>query len=321
MLTEKHPELASDPGFALALTDSALIFYGEGILDISKNIEDWARFVRHAPPGHFYSPIPSFSEVLSRSSALFGAFPEALPGIDLNENSQERLFRTLCEILKDENLPLEPEEGWRYCASNGFYGLADGLMLHAMIRWLQPRRIVEVGSGWSSALILDTVDRHLGGDERLTFVEPFPERLHRLMRHGDSARVTIHEQPVQRVSQGIFEALEPGDLLFIDSSHVVTIGSDVPHLVGRILPILPSGVVVHVHDIFWPFEIPPKWFEEGRLWAEPYMWRAFLTSNQDWEIMLFNHWFVNARTALVSDLLPRMLTGGACSLWLRRRSE
>ena len=188
-----------------------------------------------------------------------------------------------------------------------------------MLRWLRPSRIVEIGSGWSSALILDTVDRYLTGDERLAFVEPHPERLKSLLRTADDGRVTIHEQDVQRVPMELFTGLGPGDLLFIDSSHVVTVGSDVPYLIGEVLPLLPSGVVVHVHDIFWPFEILRQWFEQGRLWAEPYMWRAFLSSNSDWEVLFLNHWFVNARRSIVREHLPRMLTSGTGALWLRRR--
>jgi hypothetical protein len=318
-LGERYPQLVDDPGFALAWADGADRLYRQGVFNVIQNVDDWAVFARHAPPGHFYSPVPSYGEVMSRADRLFDQFPDALPSIDLNEKLQEQLFCELSDLLADETLPAEPEPGWRYCAANEYYGIADALILHGMLRWLRPKRIVEIGSGWSSALILDTVDRYLSGDERLQFVEPFPERLNQLLRTSDPSRVTIHETSVQRVPTTVFSDLEAGDLLFIDSSHVVTIGSDVPYLIGEVLPALPSGVVVHVHDIFWPFEILRQWFEQGRLWAEPYMWRAFLSSNSDWEVLYMNHWFVNARRSLVRERLPRMLTSGTGALWLRRR--
>jgi Methyltransferase domain len=318
-LGDQYPQLLNDPEVAVTYISAADRMYRAGVFDLTETVDEWAVFARHAPPGHYYSPIPSYGEVLSRADRIFDIFPDSLPGIDLNEKQQEALFLELTDILKDEDIPLEPDPSWRYCGANGYYGIADGLVLHGMLRWLRPRRIVEVGSGWTSALILDTSDRFLEGDERLAFIEPYPDRLADLLRGTDTDRVRIHEAPVQRVPPEVFSQLGSGDLLFIDSSHVVTIGSDVPYLVGEVLPTLPSGVVVHVHDIFWPFEIPRPWFEEGRLWAEPYIWRAFLTSNADWEIIFFNHWFVNARRSVVRRQLPRMMSGGTGSLWLRRR--
>jgi predicted O-methyltransferase YrrM len=319
MVGERYPAFVDDPGAALTWLDGAGRLVHSGVFDVTINVDDWAVFARHAPPGHFYSPVPSSRDVLSRADRLFDQFPDALPGIDLNEKGQEQLFIELSELLQGEELPAEPTEGWRYCAANGYYGIADALILHGMLRWLQPKRIVEIGSGWSSALILDTVDRYLTGNEHLTFVEPHPERLNELLRTSDASRVTVLEHDVQRAPVSLFSELKAGDLLFIDSSHVVTIGSDVPYLIGEVLPDLPSGVVVHVHDIFWPFEILRQWFEQGRLWAEPYMWRAFLSSNADWEILFYNHWFVNGRRSVVREHLPRMLTSGTGSLWLRRR--
>jgi hypothetical protein len=301
------------------LIDGARTLYEHGVFDITKNVDDWALFARHSPPGHYYSPIPSYRRVMSRADRIFDRWPNELPGIDLNEGGQEKWFLEVADVLRDEQLPALPTDGWRYCGANGFFGMADALVLHGMLRWLQPRRIIEIGSGWSSALILDTVDRYLSGSEQLCFIEPHPERLNDLLKDSDRSRVTVHVSDVQTVDPALFDTLEDGDVLFIDSSHVVTIGSDVPYLVGEIVPSLKPGVVVHVHDTFWPFELPRQWFDEGRLWAEPYMWRAFLTHNSAWEVLFFNHWFVNARRAIVERHLPRMLESGTGSLWLRRR--
>src|SRR5690606_38963391 len=113
----------------------------------------------------------------------------------------------------------------RYWLDNPAYAHGDGVVLHAMLRHLRPARIVEVGSGYSSALILDTVDRWLP-DTELTFVEPHPELVEGLLRPGDERRVTIHRVPVQDVDPAVFAVLGAGDVLFIDSTHVAKAGSD-----------------------------------------------------------------------------------------------
>jgi hypothetical protein len=91
------------------------------------------------------------------------------------------------------------------------------VVLHAMLRHLRPGRIVDVGSGYSSALVIDTVDRWLP-DAEVTFVEPHPQLVEGLLRPDDEARVTIHRQPVHDVDTAVFEALGPGDVLFVDST-------------------------------------------------------------------------------------------------------
>ena len=85
-----------------------------------------------------------------------------------------------------------------------------------------------------------------------------------------------------------FAALEGGDILFIDSTHVLKTGSDVVRLYNEIVPRLNAGVIVHIHDIFYPFEYPRDWVLEGRAWSEAYLVRVFLAFNSEYEILLFN---------------------------------
>lgn len=149
------------------------------------------------------------------------------------------------------------------------------MVLHTMLRHLRPARVIEVGSGWSSACMLDTDDLFLDGATEITFIDPEPERLESLLR-GDELepRVTIHRCRVQDVDPGLFGALEAGDVLFIDSSHVVKAGSDVIQLALDVVPTLPAGTFVHIHDIPWPFEYPKLWAEQRRWWSEAYLVRA-----------------------------------------------
>jgi len=138
-----------------------------------------------------------------------------------------------------------------------------------------------------------------------------------LLRPADRNRVTVLRQPVQEVPLSHFGELGEDDILFIDSSHVVKVGSDVAHLLGQVLPVLRPGVVIHVHDVFWPFEYPLQWLRGGRAWNELYMLRAFLQNNDRYQIMFFADWFIRKHASLVREETPS-LAGGSASLWLRK---
>jgi hypothetical protein len=182
----------------------------------------------------------------------------------------------------------------------------------------RPARVVEIGSGYSSALVLDVVHAQLH-DTEVVFVEPYPELLHSLMVEGDGDRCRIVPQRVQDLPLDEIRRLEPDDVLFIDSTHVVRTGSDVCHLVLEVLPEVAPGVLVHFHDMFWPFELPRAWVEEGRQWAECYLLRAFLTDNPMWEIVLFNDYLATFDAPHLRARLPQFLGNPGGSLWLRRR--
>ena len=112
-----------------------------------------------------------------------------------------------------------------------------------------------------------------------TFIEPHPKLLKSLLKQGDLERIEIVPRPLQDVDLELFESLRANDILFIDSTHVAKIGSDVNRIFFEILPALATGVYVHFHDIFYPFEYPREWIYEGRAWNEAYMLRAFLMYN------------------------------------------
>jgi hypothetical protein len=174
-----------------------------------------------------------------------------------------------------------------------------------------------VGSGWTTAVALDTNDRWLDGHLRLTCIEPYPDDLNRLLRPGDE--IEIIASRVQDVDVARFSELEAGDLLFIDCSHVVKIGSDAHHLITRVLPSLASGVYIHIHDILWGFEYPRDWVEEGRAWSEAYLLHAFLLCNQEFEIVLFHDWLTMQREEAMVRAVPALAPGAGSGFWLRRR--
>jgi predicted O-methyltransferase YrrM len=272
------------------------------------------------PPGHYASPIPAINDIKSREDEIWSE-PRAIPGIDARDAEQLALIDELATYYDEQPFGHKPREGLRYHIDNPWFGHADGMLLHLVVRWTAPKRIIEVGSGFSSAAILDTNDRFLDGSVSCTFIEPYPDRLRRLLRPDDDQRHRIIEQPVQKVPLEVFDALESGDILFIDSSHVSKIGSDVNRLVFEVLPRVRPGVLVHFHDIGWPFEYPREWIYGGRAWNEAYVLRAFLMFNPAFEILLFNHYLSLFHGEAVAARLPLWGEKAGGSLWLRRRAH
>jgi len=270
------------------------------------------------PPGHFYSPYPDLAEYERRAAALHDPDREIV-GVDLRAEEQLALLdRLAAELAVELELPeqRDPTGGWRYWLDNPSYAYGDGVVLHAMLRYVRPRRIVEVGSGFSSALILDTVDRYLPEAE-VTFVEPYPELLESLLRPGDDERVAIHRVPVQDVDLDVFTSLERGDVLFIDSTHVSKAGSDVNHLFFEVIPRLAQGVWIHLHDIFHPFEYPDAWIREGRAWHEIYLLRAFLTCNTAFVVRWFQDFLWTCHREAFTKL-PWVERNAGGNVWLQR---
>jgi hypothetical protein len=171
-------------------------------------------------------------------------------------------------------------------------------------------------------MTLDTTERWLddghGRRVEVVFVEPYTELLRGLLRPGDESRVTIHETAVQDVALEVFESLGAGDVLFVDSTHVVKAGSDVNHLYFEIFPRLAPGVWVHVHDIFFPFEYPQEWILEGRAWHEAYLLRAMLTGNDAFEIRWFQSLMWARHRQLLEGRLPAMGKNPGGNIWLQK---
>jgi hypothetical protein len=269
-------------------------------------------------PGHFYSPIVNTDDV----QVLFTHKPvvEALPALAVDKDAQLKMWRKLLPYLQDIPFPQEKTEGFRYHFDNPAFSYGDGSILHAMLRAHQPKRLVEVGSGYSSACAIDTIDRFLGGEVQVSFVEPYPQLLVDLLGQETADRFDIHPSGVQETDLALFQTLESGDFLFIDSTHVMKTGSDVCHELFNILPALKPGVFIHFHDIFWPFEYGREWvLEQNRSWNEIYGLRAFLMYNDAFEIVFFNDFFVQTCRNVIQQDYPAMLKNSGGSIWLRKK--
>jgi hypothetical protein len=267
------------------------------------------------PPGHFYSPVADLTEITARGAEIFAA-PQTLVGIDLNAAGQLARLPDFKIFADEQPFADGPTEGLRYQFANDFFSHGDGLAYYCMLRAIRPRQIVEVGSGWSSALALDVDELFFESATQLTFIEPYPDRLEQLIRAADRDRVRIHRDPLYQVDPQVFADLAPGDLLFIDSTHVSKIGSDVNQLILDVLPGLPAGVHVHLHDIFYPFEYPRDWVFDGRSWNEDYLLRAYLCNNDKIRINWFNSYLNQFHHAAVSAAMPLWARNTGGSIWL-----
>jgi hypothetical protein len=279
------------------------------------------------PPGHFYSPLPPLDEIRRRADNVFDTSRRGVDGIDLNESGQLALFQELIRYYREQPFGERRQEGLRYFLDNPAFGYCDAIIYYCLLRHLRPRRVIEVGSGYSSCVLLDTNERYFENRVSCTFIEPYPHVLHSLISEDDRRRVTVLERKVQDVEVAVFSELAAGDILFIDSSHVSKTNSDVNYLFFDILPRLSSGVWIHVHDIFYPFEYPKEWVYQGRAWNEAYLTRAFLLYNEAFEIRLYNSFLERFhKDYLVREMplcarfsAPNMVQTSAQSLWLRKR--
>jgi Methyltransferase domain len=271
------------------------------------------------PPGHFYSPIPSLEEIKKHEAQIFGNILRHIPGIELDESNQLKLLDEFCNYYQE--MPFKPHKtnGLRYYFENGAYSYSDAILLYCMIRHLKPKRIIEVGSGFSSCVTLDTNELFFGGSISTTFVEPYPARLMSLVKQQDKEKLRIISDRLQEVDIGEFEALEANDILFVDSTHVSKVNSDVNRIFFEILPRLHTGVHIHFHDIIYPFEYPRDWIYEGRAWNEAYLLRTFLQYNHAFRIVLMNTFMERYHESFFRERMPLCLKNAGGSIWLRKQ--
>ena len=269
------------------------------------------------PAGHFYSPIVDWNEVKENESLWMNNDPLELKGIDFNKQGQIELIKEFQKYYSDIPWSNEASEGLIYYFKNIYYSYTDGIFLYSMIRHFKPKRIIEIGSGFSSALMADTNKLFFNNSINLTFIEPFPTRLRSLLKKKYFNNILILEKKVQNVPHEIFENLHPGDFLFIDSSHVSKTGSDVNHILFDILPRIRKGVFIHFHDIFYPFEYPRPWVNEGRNWNEIYLLRAFLINNQVYKIRLFSSYLHTFHKTTFKNM-PLCYKNSGGNLWLEK---
>jgi hypothetical protein len=271
------------------------------------------------PLGHFYSPIVNPDDVRSDAAWLWPTDPRAMLGIDFDDAQHAfvlgTLFPNFYPLFDYPEQGAADEELSSYYVRNTQFSWLDARALFVLFQHWRPRRIVEIGSGYSTLLMDDINRRFLGGTMSITSIEPFP----RPFLHAMADRIDLKVARVQDVPLSVFESLEAGDVLFIDSSHVAKTGSDVNFVFFEILPRLATGVRVHVHDIFLPMEYPRDWVvDENRSWNEQYLVRALLMFSSRFRVVFgCAHAYVRHRALLATALgVDAGRTFGGGSLWL-----
>ena len=212
---------------------------------------------------------------------------------------------------------------YKYYVNNVSFRAVDGEILYCMIRHFKPKRIYEIGSGYSTylsaeALKINETKYNCKGE--LVAFEPYPNETLKKGFPGLSKLVTTK---IQDVDVSSFNVLEENDILFIDSTHVLKIGSDVQYEYLEILPRLKKGVIIHIHDIFLPSEYPKQWvLKDHKFWTEQYLLQAFLTFNDTFEIL----WGGSYMHLKHPDLLEKSFNsynkkGWPGSFWMRKKKQ
>lgn len=288
-----------------------------------KNLEDTiSKYEKYIgfQPGHYYSPLVEPKEYIEQQKRPFFS-PDFIPAeINFNEDKQWKILQGFVSYYSQMPFGETMSKGCRFSFDNDFFTYSDAITLYSMMRLYKPKNIIEIGSGFSSALILDTNEKFSDVDASITFIEPNPERLYLNLRENE--KVNIIEQKVQDVDPAVFSMLQSGDFLLIDTSHVTKSGSDVNHIYFNILPYLNKGVKIHIHDIFFPFEYPEKWaVEEKRSWNEIFLLRSFMAFNNSFSIVFFNDYIQRKHIDFLQEKMPLFLKrkAGVCGgIWIEK---
>lgn len=235
-------------------------------------------------PNHYYWPIPDLKDLEKRD----WRFDPNPAGVDLGIGRQlEFLENVIVPYQAECSFPEEPgSTPWEYHHNNRWFEAVDAEVAYAMVRHFKPRKIIEIGGGFSTRVLAQAIrenDDQYGFECELTTIEPYPDKI---LRSGIPGVTALIEKPAQDVDLELFLGLRNRDMLFIDSSHVVRVGGDVVYEYLDILPRLQPGVVVHLHDIFLPSDYPQDFVFEGLcFWSEQYLLQAFLSFNRDYEVI------------------------------------
>jgi len=228
---------------------------------------------------HYYEPLFDIKKLRKPLSKA-----RNLPGIRWNPNEQLEFLKHLNFGSELVNIPSSKQEELEFYFNNKSFESGDAEYLYSFMRYVKPSRIFEIGSGNSTLMAIKAITRNMEENESYACkhlcIEPYE------MPWLAKTRVTLIREKVEEMDISIFQELEDGDLLFIDSSHIIRPQGDVLFEYLQILPTLKKGVYVHIHDIFTPRDYLENWLKQDIwLWNEQYLLESFLTSNSRWKII------------------------------------
>jgi hypothetical protein len=262
----------------------------------------------------FYSPIPDPAELPPETWTR----RSRLEGIAFDTDAQARfVVDRIGPHMREFDPAFETGTSFgRFDIGNGAYEEVDSPLLHAMVRFLRPKRVVELGSGFSSLILGHALEanRADGAPSEYRVFDPYP----RPFIAEIPALTELRAVRAQDVPLAAFEALAEGDLLFVDTTHTVKVGSDVNRIVLDVLPRLEPGVVVHFHDVFIPWEYHREWIEGDYKWNEHFLLQAFLSMNPGYEVLISAQALVREHADPIRPLVTGLRESSApSSFWIR----
>jgi predicted O-methyltransferase YrrM len=282
-----------------------------------KYFELWEKHGFHLTPVSFSEPTPDTRDL---KDELWNKHSEIV-GVDINESVQIELLSRFATDFKNEyeQFPSEKTDiPHQYYLRNPYFISVDGEILYCMIRHFKPRRVLEIGSGNSTYLSAQALRQNEaeGFPGELTAFEPYPNNV---LKAGFPGLSRLVEKRVENVRLSEFATLQERDILFIDSSHTLKIGSDVYCEFLEIIPRLNKGVVIHVHDIFLPAEYPKDWFlKDHNFYNEQYLLQAFLAFNESFEVIWAGSFMHLKHPDKLKAAFDSYEGGWPGSLWMRK---
>lgn len=293
-----------------------LVLLGEVFFPFTFLSALWLKFIRKAGIGrlsdsilmrvgilpvadHYYEPLINPRKHLSTPLN----HERILPGIDMNVNEQLALLASFKYEKELKAFPHEKTDRLEYFYNNESFLSGDSEYLYNMVRHFKPRKIVEIGSGLSTLMAQNALNANRIEDTNYTCrhicIEPYE------IPWLEILPIEVVRKKVEEINRSEFDELQPNDILFIDSSHIIRPQGDVLFEYLYLLPIIPSGVLVHVHDIFTPRDYLDRWIiKEHRLWNEQYLLEAFLTYNNAFKVIGAVNFLTHNHRALISKKCP-----------------
>lgn len=301
--------------FSLVMAPASLLQSRLGSLRLPMTYKVWDFFQVSSVRHHYYQPVFDVNML----PGMLWQKPDEMVGVDLNEEKQLKLLETFSYQDELRNVPLVPDGDSLNFFHNNSYGPADAEMLYNIVRHFKPSRVIEVGCGYSTRMLKKALDtnRSDGSESTHICIEPYEMPWLESLGVNEVIRKKIEDVPVE-----LFESLEENDILFIDSSHVIRTGGDVVFEFTKVLPRLKSGVIVHIHDIFLPYEYPREWLvKHRRYWTEQYLLQAFMAFNNEFEIVAAVNWLAREHAEELAQACPvydRLKTGHG-AFWIRKK--
>ncbi len=259
---------------------------------------------------HYYEP-----------KFLYGADFDAsqIRDLPIAINTVEQLvqLQSLDKLEELAELDAEKSGDKGFYVHNPNFGAGDAELYYLIIRNKKPRKILEIGSGYSTKLSLLAIEKNRadGFDCALTCIEPFE------MPFLDKVEgITVIRKQVETLPTSLFASLEANDLLFIDSSHIIRPGNDLLFIYFQILPVLQKGVIIHIHDIFTPRHYPQEWLtQKMRFWNEQYLLEAFLYNNEGFKILFAANHLVKTNFEEAKKVLIHLkMDSEPSSFWIEK---